>query len=141
MDDLLNKAPCGFLAFTDSGEITLANETLARMLEYADGELVGLPVDRILPVASRIFYQTHFFPLLKLHGKVVEVYMTFRSKDGRDLPMLVNAVRRKRGGNPVNDCILVHMKERSEYEDEILRAKKAAEEAISSKDQFLATVS
>lgn len=141
MDDLLNTAPCGFLSFADDGKITLVNATLLDSLGYEPGELQGCYIETILPVASRIFYQTHFFPLLKLHGRAEEIYLSLRTKAGSDVPVLANAVRRVREGTAANDCILVQMRQRSEYEDEILRAKRAAEEATRAKDEFLAVVS
>src|ERR1051325_1521698 len=96
MDDLLNTAPCGFMTFTDEGTIRAVNATLLKLLGAAADELEGQHVESILPVASRIFYQTHFFPLLKLHGEASEIYFSLRSKNGEDIPVLVNAARRER---------------------------------------------
>lgn len=141
MDDLLNTAPCGFLAFTDDGTILMVNATLSDLLGYKPGELQGKHVESLLSVAGRIFYQSHFFPLLKLHSKAEEVYLSLRSKSGTDVPVLSNAVRREREGIFVNDCVFVPMLQRNQYEDEILRAKKVAEDANRLKDDFLATVS
>ena len=141
MDELLNTAPCGFLSFTDDGRVVLANDTLLGLLAYGRDELTGLHVESLLPAASRIFYQTHLFPLLKLHDRVEEVYFSLRSKGGAEIPVLVNAARRERGGVFVNDCVLMHMRQRNQYEDEILRAKREAEEATRAKDEFLAVVS
>jgi PAS domain S-box-containing protein len=141
MDDMLNKAPCGFLSFTDDSRIVLANATLLDTLGYELEELQGRHVETILPVAGRIFYQTHFFPLLKLQGKVDEVYFSLRAKNGDDVPVLTNAVRTEREGVVVHDCIMLQMRQRSRYEDEILQAKKVAEEATRAKDEFLAIVS
>jgi PAS domain S-box-containing protein len=141
MDDLLNTAPCGFLSFTDDGKINSVNATLLKLLGYELDELLGRHIESFLPVASRIFYQTHLFPILKLHNQVEEVYFSLRAKDGVELPVLVNAARRERGGVVVNDCILMHMRQRNQYEDEILQAKRAAEEATRAKDEFMAMVS
>jgi PAS domain S-box-containing protein len=141
MDDLLNTAPCGFLSFDDDGHIVMVNDTLLDLLGYERDELLGRHLERLLPVASRIFYQTHLFPILKLHERVEEVYFSLRSRGGAELPMLVNAVRRERAGLVVNDCIMMHMRQRNRYEDEILHAKRAAEEATRAKDEFLAVVS
>jgi signal transduction histidine kinase/ActR/RegA family two-component response regulator len=141
MDELLNKAPCGFLTFTDDGLIVAANDTLHELLGHDSGELPGRHVESLLSVAGRIFYQTHFFPLLKLHGKVEEIYLAMRSKEGDDVPVLANAARRERGGVAVSDCVLVPMRRRSQYEDQILQAKRAAEVATRAKDEFLAVVS
>ncbi len=141
MDDLLNTAPCGFLSFTDDGHVVQANATLLELLGYEADELLGRHMESLLPVASRIFYQTHLFPLLKLHDRVDEVYFSLRSSGGAEIPVLVNAVRRERGGLLVNDCVLMPMRQRNQYEDEILHAKRVAEEAARAKDEFLATVS
>ncbi len=141
MDDLLNTAPCGFLSFADDGRIILINATLLDLLGYEADKLAGKHIEALLPVASRIFYQTHLFPLLKLHDRVDEVYFSLRSQDGVEIPVLVNAVRRERAGVVVNECVLMHMRQRNQYEDEILAAKHAAEEATRAKDEFLAMVS
>jgi PAS domain S-box-containing protein len=129
VDALLNTAPCGFLSFSEDGTVLAANATLAEWLGYAPEALNGRHLETLLPVASRIFYQTHFFPLLKLTGRVDEVYFSVRTAEGGDLPVLVNAVRRERSATFVYDCILMVVRQRSQYEDEILTAKRAAEEA------------
>lgn len=141
MDDLLNRAPCGFMTFTDEGTIEAVNATLLRLLGHDADRLLGQHIDSVLPIASRIFYQTHFFPLLKLQGEVHEVYFSLRSKAGEDIPVLVNAVRREREGSEVNDCIIIPMRQRRRYEDEILEAKRVAEEANRIKDELIVELS
>lgn len=141
MDDLLNIAPCGFLSFTDNGQIVMVNKTLLASLGYELSELQGKHVESVLSVAGRIFYQTHFFPLLKLHGKAEEIYLSLQAKSRAEVPVLVNAERHERDGTIFNDCVLMQIRQRNQFEDEILRAKKLAEEATRAKDQFLAMVS
>jgi PAS domain S-box-containing protein len=142
MDELLNNAPCGFLVFKDDGKIVEANRTLLRLLGYETDELLDLHIEKIFSVAGRIFYQTHFFPLLKLKSEVEEIYLSLRSKSGLDIPVLVNASRRAKDGETFfNDCIFMPMRRRNQYEDEILRSKKEAEDAMRAKDEFLSVVS
>jgi PAS domain S-box-containing protein len=129
IDEVLNNAPCGFLSFTDDGLIVLTNVTLAQLLGYETDSLRGKKFEMILPIASRIFYQTHFFPLLKLHGKIEEIYFSLRAKEGHDIPMLINASKRCEGKDFVYDCIFIPILQRIQYEDELLKAKKAAEVA------------
>lgn len=131
MDDLLNTAPCGFLSFRDDGKILMVNATLLNILRYDSEGLKGDHIHSILSVASRLLFQTHLFPLLKLHGKMDEIYLSLRSKDGDDVPVLMNAIRNERNKKIFNDCILMPVRRRNEYEDPILRLKKAAEEATS----------
>jgi PAS domain S-box-containing protein len=129
MDDLLDNAPCGFLTFADDGTILLVNTTLRRWLGYEPEELPGRHIGSLLAAGGRIFYQTHFFPLLKLNGKAEEIYLSLQTRTGESLPVLVNAVRRTDATPPVNCCVFIPIRQRSRYEDEILQAKRTAEEA------------
>ena len=126
-DGLLDTLPCGVVSFGDDGRILFANATLSAMLGYAPGELVGRHVETLLTIAGRIFYQTHFFPLLRLHGKADEVFLLLRRNTGAELGALVNGVRRDRNGIPVSVCVLLEVRERRKYEDELLRARREAE--------------
>ena len=55
--------------------------------------------------------------------------------------MLANAARRERDGAAVNDCVFVTMRQRRRFEDEILAAKKEAEEANRIKDALIEELS
>ena len=129
LDAMLDDAPCGFLSFADDGTIELVNRTLLKMLGYQREELVGTHVETIFTVGSRIFYQTHLFPLVSLHGRAEELFILLKPKTGEDVGALLNAVRRKRGDRSVTDCVLMQVRERRKFEDALLRAKKTAEEA------------
>jgi sigma-B regulation protein RsbU (phosphoserine phosphatase) len=136
-DDLLDLAPCGLFSFTDEGSLVAVNGTLLGLLGYARDELVGGHVEKILTLASRLFYQTHFFPLLRMQGKAEEISLSLSSKTREAVPVLVNAVRRERAGVIVNDCALLTVRQRGKYEDELLRAKRAAEEALRSNEELV----
>ena len=138
MDPLLDRAPCGFLSIRDDGSISLVNRTLQEWLDCPIDKLQDQHINTILPAASRIFYQTHLFPLLRIHGHVEEVYFPLRQQDGRDVPVLVNAVRREEDGDVAYDLVFMQMQQRDQYENEILRAKAAAEEAKRAKDEAYA---
>lgn len=138
MDMLLDSVPCGFLSLRDDGSISMVNRTLQEWLNYPFGELQGQSMDILLPAASRIFYQTHLFPLLRIQGHAEEVYFPLRARDGRDIPMLVNAARREEERGVAYDFVFMPMYQRDQYENEILRAKTTAEEAIRAKDEAYA---
>lgn len=141
MDLSLDNAPCGVLVFTDDGHVANINTTLCRLLGYEREELLGHHLQMVLSAGARVFYQTHFFPLLKLQGEVEEVYMVLRAKSGEEVPFLVNARRQEYDGRVENHCILVRMRQRTHFEGELLKAKQAAEDANKAKDQFLAALS
>jgi signal transduction histidine kinase len=126
---LLDAAPCGWLTFADDGTVRLCNDTLLTLLGYERGEIIGRHVETLLTIGSRIFYQTHFFPLLRLHGRAEEIFLLLRARDGSDVGTLVNAARRERDGEWVIDCVLLRIVERRKFEDALLRAKREAEEA------------
>ncbi len=129
LGDLLDQAPCGFICFGDDSRISLVNQTLLQRLGYARDELVGKHFETILTVATRIFYQTHFFPMVKLHGRAHEVFMLLRARDGSDFGVLCNAVRRERNDSAFTDCIVMEVIERRKFEDALLKAKQTAEQA------------
>jgi PAS domain S-box-containing protein len=126
---LIDALPCGVLTFDDSGKVLFVNATLRGMLGYEARELEGVHVERLLTVAGRIFYQTHFFPLLRLHGAAREVFLLLRTKSGADVGALVNATRTTRQGATAIDCVLMEVQERRKYEEELLRARQSAERA------------
>lgn len=130
MEDLLNVAPCGILVFDDGGKILKANDTLMHALDYQADELAEKHIDAIFSLATRIFYNTHFFPLVKLQGRATEIFLTLVGKNKEEVPVLCNAVRRERDGGYQNIAVFMPVFERKKFEQEILHARRAAEEAL-----------
>jgi len=128
--DFLEHAPCGFVSFSDDGKISHINATLCDRLGYGASELHGQHVETILAIGSRIFYQTHFFPLVKLHGRAQEVFLLLRAKDGESVGMLCNAVRRERETGSSTECVFMEVQERRKFEEALLEARQTAERAV-----------
>lgn len=141
MPDLMSDAPCGFVAIADDGTIVEMNRTLAEMLGYTRIELLGWHVDKLLPPGGRIFYHTYLYPLLKVKELVEEIYLALRTRDGRDIPVLLNGARRERDGISVNECVCLRMIQRHEYEEQLLQARRLAEESSAAKAKFLSMMS
>lgn len=130
MEHLLNLAPCLYFSTADNGSIGEANDYLCTGLQYSREELVGKKVDLIFTLATRIFQQTHLFPLLKMQGYAAEIYITLRRRDGEELPVLINAKRSTDTETPVIHFAGVVVQHRKQFEDELIAAKKAAEAAL-----------
>ena len=128
-DALLDSAPCGFLSFSDDGRLRIINRTLLDLLGYARPELEGRHVEEILNVGSGIFYQTHLFPLLRLHGHADEIFLLLRPRAGEEIAVLATAVRRQRKGEWRNEMALLRLQERRKFEDALVEARRVAEEA------------
>ncbi|WP_217592608.1 sensor domain-containing diguanylate cyclase [Cohnella sp. GbtcB17] len=124
MDAQLNDAPCGYFSITAEGLLLRSvNRTMLHMLGYDSLELANRHVESILSVANRLFFHTYFYPYIQLYGHVKEMYLALRTKDGRDLPVLMNGVRQERGGELFIDCVALEMNKRIEHEKDILRTK------------------
>jgi phosphoserine phosphatase RsbU/P len=130
MDSLLNLAPCGYISFRDDGIIVQVNQTLSVWLGYSSEELIGKNIDTILTLASRIFYNTHFFPVVKLHDKAEEIFLSLQTKTKADIPVITNAERRLTDNAYTIHCVFMAVYQRRKYEDEILKAKRDAENAL-----------
>lgn len=138
MSDRLENAPCGFVEFNDEGTITYANTRLADWLGEPATEFTGRKVESILTIANRIFYQTHFFPLLKLQGHAEEIFLHLKPLTGASVPVIASAHRRLDSERAVNSCVFVAVHQRRKYEDEILQAKAVAEDAVRNNQELRA---
>ncbi|UQW97931.1 SpoIIE family protein phosphatase [Rummeliibacillus sp. G93] len=133
MDELLDRAPCGFLSMTEDGTITLVNQTLVELLDYKRENLVGEHINLILTSPSCLFVQLYLLPLIALEGHVEELYITLKTKNGGEIPILINASKKNVIENNNIKCILIPIRQRNKYENELLIAKKDAEAALKAK--------
>jgi sigma-B regulation protein RsbU (phosphoserine phosphatase) len=133
VDEQLNKAPCGFLSFTDDGQIREVNATLLGLLGLAAEDALGAKLEDFFTISARIFHQTHLMPMLRLHGQAEEIFLTLQHKSRQSVPVLAYAIRHETG---ITDCVLVSVRQREKYETEILAAKQTAEEALRNNHQL-----
>jgi len=131
-EELYDQAPCGYVSTDPDGLILKINETLLNWTGYRREELVGtVYFSALLTTAGKIFYETHFTLLLRMHGVAKEIALDLVCKDGQRRPALLSAVQ-KRGvdGTPLLNRITVFdATERRRYERELLIARKRAEQA------------
>ncbi|WEJ12310.1 PAS domain-containing sensor histidine kinase [Sinorhizobium prairiense] len=131
LDDLYENAPCGYLSLAADGVIIKANRTLAGWLGMQSFELLGRRFYDLLNVPGKIFYETHFAPLLRMQGYFNEVALDLVGPNGRKLPMLVNAAERRLSDGSVQftRITLFQAADRRRYERELVDAKNAADRA------------
>ena len=128
--DFINQAPCGIFSFTEEGLITNANKYCCDLLGYELSEIAGKNIADLLTLSGRIFYQTHLYPLVKLHGHTEEIFLTLTTKSKTHLPVVLNATISNQSNRLTIICSFIQVLNRRKYEDEILTAKKNAEEAL-----------
>ncbi len=130
MQHIFDKAPCLYFATAEDGTIVDVNERLCTMLQYDREELAGKKVEMLFTIATKIFHQTHFYPLLKIQGNAYEIYITLQRKDGEHIPVLVNAERKEVDGKTLNLYAGIIVQNRKKFEDELIAARRNAEDAL-----------
>jgi sigma-B regulation protein RsbU (phosphoserine phosphatase) len=129
-ENILQDLPCGCAIFTEVGVITFANRTLCSELGYEPEEVQGQSVEILMTISSRIFHQTHFFPLLKLKGQVSEIFLTLKGKSGSPVPVMANAKFSSENGQPCYVCVFTPVWERQKYEEQLLETNRAQQKAL-----------
>ena len=131
LEELYESAPCGYLSTLPDGTIIRANQTCLTWIGMERQDLVGHKCFQdLLSIGGRIFYDTHFAPLLRMQGFVNEIAFDLICADGRSLPVLANAVQKRDADeNPVvNRITLFTATDRRKYERELLLARQKAEQ-------------
>lgn len=130
--ELFERAPCGYVSTSPEGLIVAVNQTFLSWTGYTRSELVGRrSVQELLSPGGRIYYDTHFGPMLAMQGSVREIALELVRSDHGRIPVLINAVMDfDADGRPrVIRTAIFDATERRSYERELLRAKETAEAA------------
>ena len=131
-EELYEMAPCGYMSTTSNGRIVKVNRTFSEWTGYKQQQLTGgMRFLDLLTVGGRIFYETHFDLLLRMHGHVDEIALDVACKGGGIIPTLVTAKqKRNTAAEPVlNRLTIFNATERKRYEHELLNARKRAEDS------------
>jgi sigma-B regulation protein RsbU (phosphoserine phosphatase) len=128
--DLYENAPCGYLSTSMDGMIVKVNGTLLGWLGIGRDELVGRRrFADLLTVGGRIYHETHFAPMLHMHGEAGGIALELVRGDGTRLPVLVSSTV-KTSSSGTADLIrttVFDAGDRRSYEQELLRALREAE--------------
>jgi sigma-B regulation protein RsbU (phosphoserine phosphatase) len=131
-EELYESAPCGYLSTLMDGTIAKINSTLLDWLGLERQAVVGrMRFTDLLTVGGKLYHETHFAPLLRMQGEIGGIALEVKQADGGRIPVLVSsAVKRGSSGEPqLIRTTVFDARDRRAYEEELLRARKAAEEA------------
>ncbi|WP_411100943.1 PP2C family protein-serine/threonine phosphatase [Streptomyces sp. x-45] len=131
-EDLYESAPCGYLSTLMDGTIAKINTTLLDWLGLERQNVVGrMRFTDLLTVGGKLYHETHFAPLLRMQGEIGGIALDVKGASGSRIPVLVSSVvKRGTTGEPLLIRTTVFdARDRRAYEVELLRARKAAEEA------------
>lgn len=121
----LDRLPCPVLVTDCNGRIKHANNDFKRL---TDAPLSG-DMDQFFPPASRIFLQTHAWPLLLRNGEFNELYLQLRSGSGQLMPVMTNARIIEAEGTAEVIWLFFVAKDRQRFETELLKARQQAQES------------
>ncbi|OEJ22583.1 PP2C family protein-serine/threonine phosphatase [Streptomyces subrutilus] len=131
-EELYERAPCGYLSTLMDGTIAKINATLLDWLGLSREAVVGrMRFTDLLTVGGKLYHETHFAPLLRMRGEIGGVALEIKKADGVRMPVLASStIKHGATGEPLLiRTTLFDARDRRAYEEELLRARKAAEEA------------
>lgn len=139
----LDHLPCPVLLTDASGRVVHVNAELERVTGGGPRRWIGEQIDAVLPPASRIFLQTHVWPMLHHEGRVREIHLHLRGREGERLPVMVNCDRRETAHGARYVWLLFVADQRSEFEAALLAARQRADQAtaaLQESERFLRTI-
>lgn len=126
-------APCALLVMDAHATLVRCNATLGQWLGYDPEQLKHRSLDQLLTAIGRTFRLTQWGPLLDQQGSVSEVKVALRHRDGHQVAMLLNAVRRETPEGVRYHLALFGTTERDRNEQSALQAMQRAEELLAQK--------
>ena len=120
-------------------KIVEVNPRAATMLGYSMEQLCGMPVDKIHP--HDLDALRRFSEAVITKGSYFTQELSCITRNKRQLPVEVSASRLRLGNRTLILAMVRDITDRRQVEDEMKRAKEAAETANRAKSEFLATMS
>lgn len=135
MELRFNEAACGFLTLDHNGTVIELNNTFLQWLGYSAEDIVQQHFEQLLSTPNKMIFHSYFYPNIHLHGKVDELFIYLKHKDGTAHPFLVCARKLTINGQELTDCFFMPMTKRIIYETELRHTKKQLEIAYLEKEQ------
>ncbi len=102
-----------------------------------DDTIIGSRIEDFLTVGSRIFFQTHFYPLIKMQKSAREIFLSFKGPVD-SIPVLLNVEVIETASGPETYCAGMIISNRNRFEKELMEAKRVAEEALAENAELTA---
>jgi PAS domain S-box-containing protein len=153
--ELIEDAPDAILQVDSAGRIIIANRTAELMLGYPRDELIGMPVDVLVPLAARTQHAARrkaFETAGVIRPMGLGLDLHARRKDGTEVPVEISLSPTKTAGGSHVTAIVRDVTERKRAEQQIESLKKSylaelearhkeAERLNQLKSEFIASVS
>lgn len=139
----VESAPSGQLMLNAAGRIQSVNRAVETLFGYTRQELIGGPVETLLPHRFRIGHLRHrdAFNSSESMKAMAGRDLSGMRKDGVEIPLQVYLNRIETDAGELILCTIIDIAERVRYEQQLQLAKQAAESANRAKSDFLARMS
>jgi PAS domain S-box-containing protein len=140
----LESAPDAIVVVDASGSVVFANRQLTAVFGYDREEVLGQPIERLLPErfrARHIGHRTGFGhgPRVRPMGAGLE--LAARRKDGSEFPVEISLSPIRDGDRTLVAAAIRDVTDRRRVQAELVAAREAADRANQAKSRFLATAS
>ena len=141
--DALDQVPCPTLVTDAFGRVLATNADLLALVGGTTEQWLQRPIEELLPPASRIFLQTHVWPILLRDGHAREIHLKICDAQSHRVPIMVNCRKGVFAGNESYYWVFFVAEERSQFEAEVLNARNRAEasaRALAESEHFIKTI-
>ena len=124
---ILESAAQGILAADARGTILLANPRVIEMFGYSENELLGHPIEMLLPPATRGVHQRHreaFAAAPHARPMGVGLDLCGRNKDGTEFPVEISLSYIRTEQGVVAIAFISDISQRKRLEDQVLQSQK-----------------
>lgn len=142
--DLVDSMPDAIVMVNDAGHIILVNRQLEHLFGYQGAELLGHPIEVLVPERYRGRHSHHrgnylSTPRLRPMGAGLELFG--RRKDGSEFPVEISLSPLETDDGPLVSAAVRDITERKRFEQALREKNEELQRANQAKNRFLATMS
>jgi sigma-B regulation protein RsbU (phosphoserine phosphatase) len=121
-----------FLIADEKNKIIRCNKRVTEWLGNSSDQIKGKKFSDLLSIGSKIYFETHLSPLLKMQGFFNEILVELNIASGKKLKILINARESslKEDGSKLIYYTLFEASDRLRYEQNLQNAKGIAEKEL-----------
>lgn len=139
--DLIEHAPDGVVIVNTDGMIVFANARMTDLFGFAPGDLIGRPIDTLLPARFHRQHADHrghysMSPRVRPMGDARSIFLGARI-DGTEFPVEIQLAPIQRDSQRWTIAFVRDATERQLIRDELERSRQAAEDVARLKGEFL----
>ncbi len=138
-----DQLPCPALVTDRNGIVQSVNQSLLELVGGVKDSWLAKPMDLMFPKASRIFLQTHVWPMLLRESRIREIRLQIVDSAGKQVPVFANSQKTTLDTIECYSWVFFVSIERSLFEQELLAGKQRAETLtadLANSERFMRTV-